>query len=383
MTHPGILKINEFFNNKLFKNIEDIKVSITYKANFLNLPLFQSLRKIVKRAGYIDVNGQIDTLYCIVDGIKSENINSAVISAALSGNEKSYLPANWICTAFYELLKKGKISFDDRIRRDILMCIYLDSTHVNFKTAFLKLDQQKKIYDDFMSILVKEKLIQLKFIEYKIESADLYQKVYDNSKQVISNMNSRGMSLFAIACYFWYKNKHLISTPFMKNWQSLNFINGLVSTILYEKEATEEIKDAIAQHSVFWTIFSELSLLTGRVQNIDKNRKKLNEIINKVLEAEGEDYIKRYLKRLKLVQSSTPLIQNMVPSKPDNIFKDIDKNIREILKEKTTPIPSKEEIINTIKYQFIISKIASIDFSSKRKDHLILDKTTRQRIFEV
>lgn len=387
MTHPSVLKINEFFNSKLSKEVSNIKVSVTYKGNFTNQYLFQTLRKIVKQAGYTDVKGQLDTIFCIVDGIRSKQLTQETIAKALTGTEKTYQDASWICTAFYELLKLGKVSFDDRVRRDILMCIYLDKVHVNFKTNFLKLDQQKKIFTDVIEVLINRGLIQVANIEYKIDSVDLYQQVYNNAKSVITNMNSRGMSLFAIACYFWLRNRSFISKPFMYSWSNLNFMRGIISTLIFEQTASENIKEKIAKvnHFTFWTVLSEISLLTGKVENFDKNRKELNQIINKVLNAEGEQYIKDYLRKLKYVQSTTPI--SGVINNPKGFFKSFYKELEQTLKnelnDKTTKVPSKEEIVEAIKYQFMISRIIGVDFSSKRKDHLVLDKDTKQRVFEV
>lgn len=392
MTHPGILKINELFNNKLSKEISNIKVSVTYKANFLNMPLFQNLRKVVRAAGYTDVKGQLDTIFCIIDGLRNNEINQELFSKTLSGNERTYEAANWVLIAFNELLKLGKVSFDDRIRRDILMCIYLDKEHVNFKTSFLKLDQQKKLFDNVISLLIRKGLITIAGLEYRIDSTDFYQQIYNNAKSVISNMHSRGISTFAIACYFWIKNREFLPKPFLYNWSSLNFMKAVFSTVAFETLASEDIKERIAlldsrriSKFVYWTVLSEISLLTGKVNNIDKNRRELNEIINKVLNAEGEQYIREYLKKIKLVQSSTPILGHINSPKGffDTFYKGLEQSIRNELRDKTIEVPAKELIIEAIKYQFMISRVTGIDFSSKRKDHLILDKNTKQRIFEI
>ena len=149
MTHEGILKVNEFFNNKLAKATNDIKVSITYIGNFGNQGLFQNLRKVVKRAGYTDVKGQIDTLFCLVDGLKTGDINEAVITAALSGNSKYYLPTKDVIECFKQMLSRGKITFDDRIRRDNAIALYLTSHNFCMKTNFYTLSQHKEFFKVF------------------------------------------------------------------------------------------------------------------------------------------------------------------------------------------------------------------------------------------
>ena len=190
---------------------------------------------------------------------------------------------------FKDLISFGKISFDDRIRRDIFMCIYLDKEYVNFKTNFLKLEQHKEVFNKFISVLVNKGLLILHKALYKVDSADLFQQVYDNAKSVITNMNSRGMSTFAIASYFWIMNKTFIPKPFLYNWSNLNFMQAVISTIAYEQSASEEVKNRIKEienRFVFWTVLSEISLLTGKVENFNKNRKELNHIINMVLNYE-------------------------------------------------------------------------------------------------
>ena len=145
MTHPGILKLNEFFNNKLAKNIDNIKIALVYKANFANKPLFDIIRKILFEVGYKDINGQIDTLFCLLDSIQHNYINSDKIKENIKNNKlKSSVEA--VINAFRELIKLGKISFDSRIRRDIMLCIYLDSSNINFKTSFLKLSTIKQYF---------------------------------------------------------------------------------------------------------------------------------------------------------------------------------------------------------------------------------------------
>lgn len=111
----------------------------------------------------------------------------------------------------------------------------------------------------------------------------------------------------------------------------------------------------------------------------------MNKLINQILNSEGEKYIKEYLKNLKLVQTGNDFAEHLDVeiTNPQGIFKNIENILKNRLMGSTTTIPSKEIIIETIKYQFMLSRVTDIDFSSKRKDHLILDKGTRQRIFEV
>lgn len=386
MTHAGVLKVNEFFNNKLSKQTDNIKVSITYIGNFGNQSLFQALRKIVKRAGYTDVKGQIDTLYCIVEGLKNADINDAVIAGALSGTSKSYLPAKEIVEVFKNMLAIGKITFDDRIRRDNMIALYLTANNFCMKTGFYTVAQHKIFFRKFIEPLMSTGLYISKQLEFKIDSADLYRQVYENSKSVITNMNSRGMSLFAIACHFWLCHRKFIPTPFLNHWSRLNFMQALESTPIFESEAGDDIKIGLQQSKVVWTVLSELSLMTGKVTNFDDKRKALNVIINKVLSSEGEYYIREYLKQIKLVASQNPIQIGPLPLEGKNgreAMKAIDKELQNQLKLRTTPIPAKEEIIESIKYQFMISRVLDVDFSSKRKDHIVFDKATRKRIFDI
>lgn len=384
MTHPGILKLNEFFNNKLSKNIDNIKISLNYKANFANKPLFDLLKSILSNAGYNDIQGQIDTLFCLVDAIRHNLLIEEQYKLFIKNNKlRSSVEA--IIRAFKELVKLGKISFDSRVRRDIMMCIYLDSTNVNFKTTLLKNTQQKILYEKFINILVRTGLILIRDIELKIDTADLYQQIYDNAKSVITNMSSRGMSNFAIACYFWLNNRDYIPKPFLLSWSNTDFINALKKTSLFEAQANETIKNKLATPRQYWSVLSELSLMTGKVANINQDRKEMNKLINQILNNEGEKYIKEYLKSLKLIQSSNEIADHVYTddTNPSGLFRNIELVIKNNLRERTTTIPSKEIIIEAIKYQFMISRVTDIDFSSKRKDHLILDKGTRQRIFEL
>lgn len=379
MTHPGILKINELFNSKLSKEISNIRSSVDYQANFGNAKLFKAIKEELTKVGYNDISGQLDTLFCIIDSIKSRFIQVQDIQNP---------EVRTIFSAFRKLISFGKISFDDRVRRDLLMCIYLDKEHVNFKTNFLKLEHHKEIFNEFISILANKGLIIIDKILYKIDSADLFQQVYNNAKSVITNMNSRGMSTFAIACYFWIKNRDFLPKPFLQNWSNLNFMKAVISTIAFETSANEEIKEKILEADkrfTFWTVLSEQSLMTGKVENVDKNRKELNQIINQVLNAEGEEFIREYLRKVKLIQASTAIAGEINNPKKwlSNFYKELEQAIRNELREKTTEVPTKELIIEAIKYQFMISRIIGIDFSSKRKDHLVLDKNTKQRVFEL
>ncbi|MBQ3422131.1 MAG: hypothetical protein IJH34_10785, partial [Romboutsia sp.] len=274
MTHPGILKINELFNNKLSKEISNIKITADYIGNFGNANLFNAIREELVRVGYNDINGQLDTLFCIIDSIKHDQVKISTIKN---------VEVKTIFNAFSKLLSFGKVSFDSRVRRDLLMCIYLDNEHVHFETNFLKLDQHKQIANEFISILVKKGLFIQKTIRCRIETSDLYQQIYDNAKSVITNMYSRGISVFAIACYFWFKNQDFIPKSLLYNWSNSNFIEALMTTPLYESTASQEIKDRLNEldkEFTFWTVLSEISLLTGKVQNINKQRKELNSIIN-------------------------------------------------------------------------------------------------------
>ena len=229
MTHPGILKINEFFNNKLSKNTDHIKIYLSYKANFANKPLFDIMKKILIEVGYKDISGQIDTLFCLIDSLQHNYLTDDKIKE-ITKNSKLRSSVESIIRAFKELIKLGKISFDSRVRRDIMMCIYLDSTNVNFKTTLLKINQQKIIYEKFLNVLIKNQMIILRDVELKIDTADLYQQIYENAKSVITNMNSRGMSTFAIACYFWMNNRDYTPTPFLKKWSNTDFINAIKKT---------------------------------------------------------------------------------------------------------------------------------------------------------
>ena len=384
MTHPGILKINEFFNNKLSKNTDHIKIYLSYKANFANKPLFDIIRKILIEVGYKDISGQIDTLFCLIDSLQHNYLTDDKIKE-ITKNSKLRSSVESIIRAFKELIKLGKISFDSRVRRDIMMCIYLDSTNVNFKTTLLKINQQKILYEKFLNVLIKNQMIILRDVELKIDTADLYQQIYENAKSVITNMNSRGMSTFAIACYFWMNNRDYTPTPFLKNWSNTDFINAIKKTNLFDIQASDTIKNKLSTPRIYWSVLSETSLMTGNVANINPDRKEMNKLINQILNSEGEKYIKEYLKSLKLIQSSNEITDHVYAddSNPSGLFKNIELVIKNSLRERTTTIPSKEIIIEAIKYQFMISRVTDIDFSSKRKDHLILDKSTRQRIFEL
>ena len=44
-------------------------------------------------------------------------------------------------------------------------------------------------------------------------------------------------------------------------------------------------------------------------------------------------------------------------------------------------VPTNEDLVSAIKRVVLLTRIKDIDFSSKRKDHLILDKESRERIF--
>jgi hypothetical protein len=122
--------------------------------------------------------------------------------------------------------------------------------------------------------------------------------------------------------------------------------------------------------------------MTGRISNVDERRKALNVIINKVLNSEGEEYIKEYLKQVKLVGSQNPIASEKLPAGRDAL-RLIEKALQLELKNRSTKIPSKEEIIDSIKYQFMISRILDVDFSTKRKDHIVFDKATRKRVFDI
>ena len=165
----------------------------------------------------------------------------------------------------------------------------------------------------------------------------------------------------------------------------MDFINALKKTSLFDMQVSENIKNKLDVPRTYWTVLSEISLMTGNVANINPERKEMNKLINQILNSEGEKYIKEYLKSLKLVQSSNEIIDEFSGeiTNANGLFKHIETIIRNSLTDRTTTIPSKEIIIEAIKYQFMISRITNVDFSSKRKDHLILDKGTRQRIFEI
>lgn len=382
MTHEGILKVNEFFNNKLAKSTENIRISITYTGNFGNTSLFQNLRKILKALQYENVKGQIDTVYCIVDAIKTGELEDADITANISATSKTYWSTKEVIAVFRKLLSVGKISFDDRIRRDALVALFLDANGFNIKTSSLSLKYQKELHKNFIEPLIKSGLFICKGVYFKTEANDLYQQVYENAKSVMTNMNSRGISHFAIASYFWMNNRDSIATPFLSHWSSHNFIQALMTTNLYNSTASKEVKDGLSRDRAYWTVLSDSSLMTGKVSNFDPRRKELNQLINNALNSEGEDYLKRLLKKIKLVASSNPIANEPVVYNRD-IIRNIEKLIQNQLKDRTTKIPSKEIIIESIKYQFMISKILDIDFSSKRKDHLVLDKGSKQRVFDI
>ena len=183
------------------------------------------------------------------------------------------------------------------------------------------------------------------------------------------------------------ENSHLQRSlaPFLLSWTNLDFINALKKTSLFDIQANEDIKKKLDIPRTYWTVLSETSLMTGNVANINPERKEMNKLINQILNNEGEKYIKEYLKSLKLIQSSNEIIEEFDGeiTNANGLFKHIENSIKRNLIDKTTTIPSKELIIEAIKYQFMISRVTDIDFSSKRKDHLILDKGTRQRIFEI
>lgn len=385
MTHEGIIKVNEFFNNKLFKNSTNVKTQLTYTGNFGNQAMFITIRRVVKALGYEDVKGQIDSLYCLIDAIKNKELTVDNCGLYMSADSKSYMPVKDLVSAITKTLNKGKISFDDRVRRDILVSIYLDSTHVNIKTSFLSLDKHKELYKELLQILISTGLFICKDVVVKIDSADFYLAIYENAKTVMKNMSSRGISMFAIACHFWMNNRDFISTPFLKNWSGFNFIQALLSTSAFTTGADEELKQVLPREKVYWTVFSELSLMTGRISNVHPKRKVLNQIINRALDAEGEVYIKDYLRRLKLVGNQNPIASIIISGVGNrrDVVKQVEKRIQEELRQHTTRIPEKELIVESIKYQFMISKILDVDFSSKRKDHLILDKGTRQRVFDI
>lgn len=355
---------------------------MTYFGNFGNSGIFSNLKRIVQAAGYEDVKGPIDTLYCLVDAIKTGSTNSDKAGLAMSAGNKDYLATKDIIKAFEKVISESKLSFDDRIRRDIKVSLYLDSTYFNIKTTFMNLDQHRGFYKAFIQVLIDKGLFICKGIETKIDPKDFYLQIYENSKAVITNMNKRGMSIFAIACYFYHQNKDFIATPFMRSWASLNFIHALISTRLFEQEASDYLKGVLTKNRVYWTVFSELSLMTGKCSNIDSRRKELNQIIAKVLDAEGEEYIKNFLKRVKLTSNQNPISLGRISVSRD-FLRAVEHQVRDQLRAKTTKIPSKETIIESIKYQFLMSKVIDVDFSSKRKDHVILNKVSRQRIFDI
>ena len=374
MTHATILKINELFNSKLTKNIADIKIALDYRLNFIDANLFNEIRTVLAKAGYTDIQGQLDTLFCIVDSIKHnivkiENINNSKVREVFN--------------CFKKLLSLGIISFDSRIRRNILVCIYLSDQRVHIKTNFIKLEQQRELYNAVLNTLFKLILI-VRSIEIKIDPVDLFSRVYDNSKQVITNMNSRGISIFAIACHFWMNNQSLIPKPFMHSWSNKDFIKTIMSYPEYES-LSDEMKQKLVNITNFWSVLSDSSLMTGKIQNVDKNRKEFNQLINQILNSVGEKYIKDYLKYIKLVSVSTPITTEINNPKLffNNFIKEIEKTIKQKIEENTVKVPTKELIVEAIHYQFMISRVFGVDFSQQRKDHLILDKDTRRRVFEL
>lgn len=382
-THQGILKMNEFFNLKMSSEIDNIKIVTIYQGNFGNKEAFKGIELTLKSLGYTS-NSNLETLINLYEAIRSGRLDDKTLSKVIGGSNylTSWNSIKTVYNVFYKIIDSGnKISFSDRTRYNELFCIYLDG-RVVIKTNKFKNDINNQIYREVIQQLINSGIFMIKTIDLKVDQSDLYQVIYENDKKTISNLNSRGYSLFSIASYFYEKNQSLTPFPFLNSWGNLNFFKALMSSRLFERNVPDEIKNKIPDKITFWSVLSEQSLLTNKVLNIDPRRKIVNQVINEALNSEAEEYLKELLYKIKLIQSKKSE-ETYRLNTTNNPYKEIVKILKSLLEKGNTKLPSKEQIVSAMRLQFILAKIKDYDFSSKRKDHLILDKDTRKRVFDI
>lgn len=372
-THPGILAFNEFLNLRMSSDTDNIRAIYYFNSRFASKELFNAMKKVITKLGYkVDTN--LGTLQAFYMAIRDNQIDKASVS--FNNNLK----------LLYEALSKvlgtgHKISFSDRTRYGELFCIYT-TDKVEIKTNTIDSKSASNLYNQVIKLFVSSGLIHQPVIQVKPYAADVYNIIFNNLKKTIDTSNKRGYSPFAIACYIQEKNKSYFPKPFMHHWSNLNFFKALMSSELFERNVSAELKSQTPSNIDYWTVLSEQSLLTGKVMNIDSRRKAINLIINEALDSEGNAFIKQVLYNVKLAQSSGPE-ETFDIGTTNNLYKDTNKIFKELINKNLTPIPSKEDLLYAIQIQFRNARIKDYDFSLKRKDHLILNKLTRKRIFDI
>ena len=372
-THSGILKLNEFLNLKMTKDIDNIRSTYLYKSIFINSKLFNQLREFLVKNKLSKPDSNLNMIASFYYTIKSNKVDYNMIKTPE-------------LLSLYKILYKiinsnNKISFSSRVRYGELFAIYSEQELI-IKTNKLTINQFINFQKEIIKPLIDNKILSIIDLQVKIESSDLYKKIFENTKKTISHLNSRKYSSFAIASWLYYCNSKIISKPFLYNWSNYNFFKALITTKLFINEVPQDIKDQIPKDIDFWSILSESSLLTGKVTNIDSRRRLINTIINGALNSEGEYYISQFLNHIKLVQSNNPITPFKVINY-DEAYKESTNYIKNLIKSLSPGLGSKEDLIQAIKFQFFKSKILGYDFSSKRKDHLILNNSTKKRLFDI
>lgn len=368
-THRSILRLYEFLNRKMNTDTETILAQNIYECNFSNDKLFKKLHRITKIEGSNYM--AIATFYDLIrTGQYTED------QAKKAGTD-----VYQVFKAFNNVYISGnKISFSDRMRHNELFCMYLDGK-VIIKTNRMKLNSCGKVFLNAISLLIAAGLIVVNKCYLKIDITSFYQKLYENHKKVIENLSKRGIKPFSIACYLYKNHRDIIKKPFMYNWSGLNFFRAIRSSKAFEDQIPEDLKKQIPDTN-YWTVLSISSLMTGKIKNIDKRRKAVNQLINSALDSEGVYFLKDYLTVLKLVKNNT-IERSIEINNIKNVAKENELKIKELLANKNSQIPTNEQVEEAIKFQFMISRILDVDFSSNRKDHLVLFKENKQRLFDI
>ncbi len=383
MTHEALLKINELFDNKIISYYRNIKVSLILLAKLEDNEVYKAINFLLKKLGieYTNRYSSLEEFYKTIKYSKihlKDNISNIIKDSKYD----KQLPLLLKIIDIFSKIKEDKLSFSGRRRYGEAISIEEFSPNkIEIKTGEYTIEEIYKFYLNLFKPLIEAKLINVDTSSIKISRIQIAKYIYNNIKNITSNLNSKKVSSFAIACYLYLNNKTTYHYNPLYKWDNINFFKGILHSKIWEENATEDMKNIIQNHKDYWTVVSEISFLTSKSTNVNKTRRIANDIINECMNKAGYSYLEDIAYRLRLGEIDTPS-QNLEIS-----LNKMNQSLANTLKDNLTKlyikVPTNEELIDSIKRVVLLARIKDIDFSSKRKDHLILDKDSRERIFSI
>ena len=381
MTHEALLKINELFDNKIINYYRNIKVSLVLIAKLEDNDLYKAIKHTLKKLD-IETSNRYSLLEEFYKAIKYSKINlkdniENIIKESKYANQ---LPLLLKIINVFSKIKEDKISFSGRRRYgEAISFEEYSPNKVEIKTNEYTIDEIYKFYINLFKPLIESRLISVDSSNIKVSRLEISKYIYNNIKNITSNLNSKGISHFAIACYLYLNNKTTYHYNPIVKWDNRNFFKKIIQTKTWEEESTDEMKELVKNHKEYWTVVSDISFLTGKSNNVNKTRRIANDIINKCVNEAGYSYMEEIAYRLRLGEIDIP--PQHIEVSLNKMNQSLANSLKDNLSKLYIKVPTNEDLVSAIKRVVLLTRIKDIDFSSKRKDHLILDKESRERIF--